>query len=179
MVKKTRPVDTLSSAFRQRVYDIVRLVPYAKVTTYGHVALLCGVPRRARHVGWALHSLPSPLVWGAEEDARYLTREGQARGKGAGAGAVRPAPVPWHRVINAQGRVSTHPEEYGTRRQVELLREEGIEVTDDGTLVQGLGAHQWEPEPAVVEGLELPPEVLFAIDQEGPFGRQGRARGRR
>ncbi len=172
-------VGTPNRAFRARVYDVVRLVPYAKVTTYGYVALLCGMPRRARHVGWALHSLPLPLVWGAEEDARCLAREGLTRGEGAGARAVRLAPVPWHRVINAQGRVSTHPDEYGTRRQIELLREEGIEVTDDGTLVRGLGAHQWEPEPAVIEGLELPPEVLFAIDQEGPFGRQGRARGRR
>ena len=46
--------------------------------------------------------------------------------------------MPWQRVINAQGRVSTHPEEYGTRRQIERLRAEGIAVAEDGTLAAGL-----------------------------------------
>lgn len=165
MVKKSSPVGTLSSAFRQRVYDIVRLVPHGRVTTYGYIALLCGMPRRARHVGWALHSLPGELAWGTGADVR----RGAAGRQPIPTDAARETElgrVPWHRVINSQGRVSTHPDEYGTRRQIELLREEGIEVTDDGTLVRGLNAHQWEPEPSIVEGLELPAEVLFALEEQ-------------
>jgi len=130
-------IPQVDGAFRKRVYEIVRLVPFGKVTTYGFVSLLAGAPRNARQVGWALHTLPNHLV-----DA-----------------------VPWHRVINAKGEVSTHPDEAGTYRQIARLREEGIEVTDDGVLVQGLKAHQWEPEPTAVDQLELPAEVLFDLDR--------------
>ena len=126
-----------AGAFRKRVYEIVRLVPHGKVTTYGFVSLLAGAPRNARQVGWALHTLPNDMV-----DV-----------------------VPWHRVINARGEVSTHPDEVGTYRQIARLRDEGIEVTDDGVLVKGLKAHQWEPEPSAVDQLELPAEVLFDLDR--------------
>jgi hypothetical protein len=78
----------------------------------------------------------------------------------------QPERVPWHRVINAKGQVSTHPDEYSTRRQVELLRAEGIEVDDDRTLVRGLKAYRWQPDPSVLEGLALPAEVLFALDRQ-------------
>lgn len=169
MVKKTSPAGTLSSAFRQRVYDIVRLVPQGTVTTYGYIALLCGMPRRARQVGWALHSLPEGLAWGTEGDVRRGVGGRRLMPTNAPTDAETEAElgrVPWHRVINAQGRVSTHPDEYGTRRQIELLREEGIEVTDDGTLVRGLDAHQWEPDATTVDALELPAEVLFALEEQ-------------
>jgi methylated-DNA-protein-cysteine methyltransferase-like protein len=163
-------LSNAGAPFRQRVYEIVRLVPYGMVTTYGFVALLCGLPRLARQVGWALHTLPEELVWGRDSDVRL---GGQRR---AGTGrrppvvdAAREAQlgrVPWHRVINAQGRVSTHPDEYGTLRQIELLRSEGIDVTDDGTLVRGLAAHRWWPEPATVDAMALAPEVLYALELE-------------
>jgi methylated-DNA-protein-cysteine methyltransferase-like protein len=149
----------LDSLFRRRVYDAVRLIPHGRVATYGDVSLWCGAPRQARQVGWALHSLPPELAWGAETDLRRLTRPAP------GAGA--PAPVPWHRVINAQGRVSTHPDDYGTRRQIELLREEGIAVAADGTLVAGLEAHRWEPDQAQVDALELPSDYLPALEPDG------------
>ncbi|MGH2351880.1 MAG: MGMT family protein [Chloroflexota bacterium] len=163
--------EPLDSRFRQRVYEIVRLVPYGQVTTYGYVALLCGMPRRARHVGWALHTLPDDLVWGRDDDERRGDRERPREHRPGRIAAAREATlgrVPWHRVINAQARVSTHPDEAGTRRQIDLLREEGIRVADDGTLVEGLAAHRWQPAPAVVDDLELPAEVLFELDRERP-----------
>jgi len=124
--------------FRRRIYAAVRLIPYGRVATYGDVALWCGAPRQARQVGWALHSLPSGL-----------SRE-----------------VPWQRVINAQGRVSTHPDDAGTRRQIERLRAEGIAVADDGTLLDGLGALRWEPDQAQVDALALTPETRDRLDLE-------------
>jgi methylated-DNA-protein-cysteine methyltransferase-like protein len=122
------------------------------------------MPRHARQVGWALHTLPEELVWGAQGDVRHtagqqISEQIDARGE------ARLGRVPWHRVINAKGQVSTHPDEAGTHRQIELLRLEGIDVTDDGILVDGLAAHQWQPDPTTVDGLELPAEVLYAIDQ--------------
>lgn len=131
-------IPQVDGRFRERVYEIVRLVPYGRVTTYGFISTLTGMPRHARQVGWALHTLPDNLT----------------------------GVVPWHRVINAKGQVSTHPEEAGTYRQIERLRAEGIPVSDDGVLLGGLAAHEWLPEPAIVDRLELPAEVLFALDRQ-------------
>lgn len=65
--------------WRERVYEIARLIPRGKVTTYGELAALAGLPRGARRAGKALRELPP--------------RSG----------------VPWWRVINAQGRISLRP----------------------------------------------------------------------
>lgn len=51
------------SIFRRRVYEIVALVPKGKVVTYGQVALLVGLPRAAREVGWIAHTGPNDLPW--------------------------------------------------------------------------------------------------------------------
>lgn len=159
-----RLAPQLDSVFRDRVYELTRLIPYAEVATYGQIATLCGMPRMARHVGWALHTLPRELAWGVDSDARR--GHAQPEAKVDADNEKRLGRVPWHRVINAQGRVSSHPDDAGTRRQIELLREEGIEVSDDGALAGGLAAHRWAPEPALVDGLELPAEVLFELDRQ-------------
>lgn len=41
--------------FFDRVYAIVAKIPYGKVTTYGHIAEVCGIKSSARTVGWALN----------------------------------------------------------------------------------------------------------------------------
>ena len=157
-------IPEVDGRFRQRVYEIARLVPYGQVTTYGFISTLAGMPRHARQVGWALHTLPEELVWGHESDPRRGGRLVPQAEVDAEREAAR-GKVPWHRVINAKGQVSSHPDDAGTRRQIELLRQEGIDVADDGTLVNGLAAHQWQPDPATVDDLELPAEVLYAIDR--------------
>jgi methylated-DNA-protein-cysteine methyltransferase-like protein len=58
------------------VYAWIRRIPRGRVATYGQIARLAGAPRRARHVGQALADPPPELH------------------------------VPWHRVVNAQGRIS-------------------------------------------------------------------------
>jgi methylated-DNA-protein-cysteine methyltransferase-like protein len=58
------------------IYTVVSRIPRGKVATYGQVAALAGLPGRARQVGYALSALTG--------------RSG----------------IPWHRVVNAQGRVS-------------------------------------------------------------------------
>jgi methylated-DNA-protein-cysteine methyltransferase-like protein len=90
------------SGFFEKVYRLVRQVPPGKVTSYGAVARMLGNPRAARTVGWALHSIP--------EDSD----------------------VPWQRVINSQGRISTSCREHGAGRQRELLEGEGVEFDERG-----------------------------------------------
>lgn len=59
-----------------RIHAAVRRIPRGRVASYGQVAALAGLPRRARLVGRVLGTLPSG------------------------------SPVPWHRVVNAAGGVS-------------------------------------------------------------------------
>src|SRR5437870_752866 len=47
------------SEFNDKVYEIVRRIPYGRVMTYGQIAALLGIPRAARAVGWALNAVPS------------------------------------------------------------------------------------------------------------------------
>ena len=41
--------------FFKQVYDVAKKIPYGKVTTYGHIAEVCGIKSSARTVGWALN----------------------------------------------------------------------------------------------------------------------------
>jgi methylated-DNA-protein-cysteine methyltransferase-like protein len=102
--------------FFQRVWDLVRQIPPGRVATYGQIAELLESPRAARTVGWALRGLP----------------EG--------------SDVPWHRVINRQGRISTsqHPQGYGEQRR--LLEMEGVEFDKQGRI--NLQVCGWDAPPA-------------------------------
>ncbi len=80
----------------QRIYAVVRRIPRGRVATYGRVAALAGMPRRAREVGWALHAL--------DDDSD----------------------VPWQRVLNARGEVSARGEPAAARVQRALLEREGV-----------------------------------------------------
>ena len=88
--------------FFQRVWTIVRLIPYGKVATYGQIAFLLGDPRGARTVGWALHSNPYAKV------------------------------VPCHRVVNKRGELSGGFAFGGPEKQRFLLEEEGVRFLPDG-----------------------------------------------
>ena len=101
----------MSQTLFDKVYWIVRRIPPGKVATYGQIARLMGVPRGARTVGWALHSLPE----GVE--------------------------VPWQRVINAQGCVSTGWEGDESTGQRALLEAEGIAFDEQGRV--DLNAYGW------------------------------------
>lgn len=43
--------------FQQAVVNVVNMIPYGKVVSYGQVAAYVGIPRGARQVGWTLRSL--------------------------------------------------------------------------------------------------------------------------
>lgn len=85
-----------SDSYR-RIYAVVRRVPVGKVTTYGDVARLAGLPGHARQVGYALHALRS------SDDT-----------------------VPWQRVVNARGEVSPRAEPGMDGLQRTILEAEGV-----------------------------------------------------
>jgi len=86
----------------EQIYAVVRRIPRGRVATYGQVAALCGMPGRARQVGWALHALR------AERD------------------------VPWQRVINARGELSRRGEPAAARVQRAILEREGVVFARSG-----------------------------------------------
>jgi methylated-DNA-protein-cysteine methyltransferase-like protein len=99
----------------RRIYAVVSRVPRGRVATYGQVAGLAGLPRHARLVGHALNVLP--------------------------AGSA----VPWHRVVNAQGRVSARADALGHEDlQEALLKREGVRFVGGAI---PLPRHQWRPRP--------------------------------
>jgi len=98
-----RASSTGSEAARRRIYAVVRRIPKGHVATYGQVAELAGFPRAARLVGRALRALP--------EGTR----------------------VPWHRVVNARGRISPRADGLGHEElQARLLGREGVRLVRGG-----------------------------------------------
>ena len=96
-------------SFRERVWLIIAAIPYGRVTTYGDIARLAGAPRAARQVGGVLKKLP----------------EGSS--------------LPWHRVVNRQGRISLQGDDF--IRQQTALAAENIELSSQQTI--DLGKYRW------------------------------------
>ena len=94
----------------QHIYAVVARIPRGRVATYGQIAELAGIPGHARQVGYALHRTPDDVV------------------------------VPWHRVINAQGRISLGEHAGAIQRQ--LLASEGVELRGDRV---DLKRYRWLP----------------------------------
>ena len=103
---------TAESSMRRAFYETIACVPHGKVATYGQIATLAGYPGRARQVGFALAGMPE------EWD------------------------LPWHRIINAQGKVSPRS---GSSHllQYELLANEGVVFTAQRIDLKQFG---WRPE---------------------------------
>lgn len=87
--------------FFEKVYEIVKKIPYGKVASYGRIAILCGNPRMARQVGWALHKNPYPDT------------------------------IPCYRVVTKNGYPSKSFAFGGEKCQIELLKNEGIEFVNN------------------------------------------------
>ncbi len=93
--------SSIKQAYYELVWNFVRQVPSGCVVTYGQIA----------------QSLPAPPPLALDEQAISVSRlVGSAM-------AACPADVPWHRVINAQGKVSNRA---NADKQVQLLEAEGL-----------------------------------------------------
>jgi len=69
--------------------------------------------------------------------------------------------VPWQRVINHYGGLSTYKVGSGERQRV-LLEEEGLSFKADGTI--DLNRYQWRPSLKIIKKLGLPEEIAFQIN---------------
>ena len=95
------------------VYEAIQQIPYGKCTSYKHIAVLLGFPKRARQVGVCLKHLPNYDPSKPDEFSFHSDN------------------VPWQRVINSKGGISSRGDGgLAANRQVIKLREEGVEVTD-------------------------------------------------
>ncbi|MBQ8550838.1 MAG: MGMT family protein, partial [Clostridia bacterium] len=88
----------------EKIYEVVKTIPKGRVATYGWVAARAGNPRWSRVVGYALHVNPQPGV------------------------------IPCHRVVNRRGETTPAFAFGGSDVQRELLEQEGIVFSPDGTV---------------------------------------------
>lgn len=85
----------------QEIYEVVKLIPYGRVSTYGHIAAYLGAKSGARMVGWAMN-------------AAHTNPE-----------------IPAHRVVNRLGILSGKMHFQTPTTMESRLREEGIEINED------------------------------------------------
>ncbi len=110
-----------SKNFYEQVYAVVRQIPQGKVTSYGRISDMLGAPNAARAVGYALRALKDK-----KDDHGYRD-------------------IPWQRVINSKGRISIVNREFGAQMQADLLRKEGVPVSEE--LRINLDKYLWEGLP--------------------------------
>lgn len=87
--------------FFENVYEVVKLIPKGKVTSYGAIANYLGAKRSARLVGYAMN-------------ASHLQKK-----------------LPAHRVVNSSGLLTGKHHFGDPNRMQQLLEEEGIRVEND------------------------------------------------
>ena len=106
-------IDVIRSEKYLQFYAVVSQIPEGQVATYGQVATLAGYPGQARQVGYALNSLTDDFD------------------------------IPWHRVVNAKGRVSSRADPIFEEIQRQILESEGV-LFDNNDRID-LSKYQWKP----------------------------------
>lgn len=96
-----------------KIWHIVAMIPQGNVSSYGKIADYAGLPGRARYVSKALKSAPEHLS------------------------------LPWHRVLNSQGKISFEKNSHAFQQQMELLRMDGVTV-NCGKI--SLSEYEWRPD---------------------------------
>ena len=106
----------MAAELYERVWATVKRIPRGRVATYGQIAALAGMPRHARQAGYALAATPANKK------------------------------IPWHRVINAQGKISLrlkHWDSGSDDLQRILLEAEGVLFDSHGKV--DLKRFRWQP----------------------------------
>jgi methylated-DNA-protein-cysteine methyltransferase related protein len=90
--------------FFEMVYEVVKLIPFGRVTSYGSIANYLGSKQSSRMVGWAMNQ------------SHFLNEK-----------------IPAHRVVNRNGLL-TGKRHFGGNNMTELLQNEGIKINNDQIL---------------------------------------------
>lgn len=101
-LKSIKPSGKKDETFFEQVFDVVRLIPKGRVTSYGAIAAALGTKLSARMVGWAMN----------------------------GSHKIKPK-VPAHRVVNRNGMLSGKMHFAYPEQMQELLEKEGVKVEED------------------------------------------------
>jgi len=95
--------NTNEPNFFQKVYQVTKLIPYGRVTSYGAIARYLGTAQSSRMVGWALNCSNNIIdEW-----------------------------VPAHRVVNRVGMLSGKHHFPGSDTMKQLLESEGVRIEAD------------------------------------------------
>jgi len=94
--------EQLMSDFFEKVYEVVKLIPPGRVTSYGAIAKYLGTGGAARMIGWAMNA--------SHSHADY---------------------VPAHRVVNRNGLLTGKHHFDTPDAMQELLENEGVKVKND------------------------------------------------
>lgn len=114
------------SEFTQKVMQQIYLIPAGKVATYKQIAELAGKPQASRGVSWILHSCSTIYK------------------------------LPWHRVLNSQGKISFDRTTHNYRKQKSLLKKEGV-VFDGEQL--NMAKYQWKKK-SKISSLKSAPKIF-------------------
>ncbi len=94
--------QTKNKGFFQEVYEVARLIPSGRVTSYGAIAKYLGTAQSARMVGWAMNDA------GSQDEY-----------------------VPAHRVVNRDGLLTGKHHFGNSNTMKQLLENEGVKVESD------------------------------------------------
>ena len=90
-----------ADSFFEKVYRVVRLIPFGRVTSYGAIAKYIGTARSARMVGWAMNASHNDMT------------------------------IPAHRVVNRIGLLTGKHHFGGSYLMQQLLESEGVEIEEN------------------------------------------------
>lgn len=94
---------------RERIWKTVCNVPKGKVSSYGLIADLAGLPGRARMVGNAMQNAPSEMK------------------------------IPWYRILKSNGALAFKSGSSQAEKQKGLLQEEGVVVLNNRVKMKQFG----------------------------------------
>lgn len=100
---KKQKMPAGETLFTQQVIEVIKRIPRGRVSTYGQIAALAGNPRGARQVVRVLHT------------------------------CTEKHKLPWHRVVNRQGKIALKPG-YGYEIQRELLLRDGVKFDKNDSI---------------------------------------------
>jgi methylated-DNA-protein-cysteine methyltransferase related protein len=116
------------SEFTKKVMQEIKKIPVGKVATYKQIAELAGKPQGSRGVAWVLHSCSTLYK------------------------------LPWHRVLNSQGKISFELTSHNFRQQKKRLEAEGVILTPNGEL--SLKTFQWKKRAAKKKSARGKPKIF-------------------